>query len=128
MTKTIVWQSVPRSSGVDNTITAHFEKLDQFCADISSARISIRRTNHAQVKHALFTVLLEIIVPGKPIIVTKSSSPTDSSHDLYPLVHRVFDAARRQLQDYVRKRQGKVKHHGNQAIASELDQEVINEE
>ncbi|MFT7654857.1 MAG: ribosome-associated translation inhibitor RaiA [Limisphaerales bacterium] len=109
MTIRISWHNLEVSDAVEETILKHYEKLAQFCDTLTSARISLDRPNPSHGSNDQFAVLLELHVPGEPIVV--SHNHTDSDHDLYALLHHTFDAARRQLQDYVRIRRGKVKHH-----------------
>jgi cold shock CspA family protein len=56
-------------------------------------------------------VRIEIGVPGKDLIVSRHPKDKHAHEDIYVAIRDAFDAARRQLEDHVRKRAGKVKLH-----------------
>ncbi len=109
MTIRISWHNLEPSPAVETAIEKHHQKLLQFSNLPTSARISIDRPNPTQGHHSPYKVMLELHLPGEPIVV--SHTPPEMDHDLYALLRHTFDAARRQLQDTVRIRRGKVKHH-----------------
>ncbi len=105
----IAWHAMSPSESVEEEARRRFEKLLTFFDQIHTARLSIDQSGSKTGQSHVFDVVLELHVPGREIVV--SHSPQNDRHDLHRLVHHAFDAARRQLQDYNRIRQGKIKHH-----------------
>lgn len=114
MTLRITWHNLAPSPAIEDTIHKHYQKLLQLSHAPTSARISIDRPNPSQGDHSPYKVKLELHLPGEPIVV--SHTPTETAHDLYAQLNHTFDAARRQLQDAIQIRRGKVKHHEQERV------------
>ena len=106
----IAWHNMPPSDAVEADVRKRFAKLCTICTDVTSARISLDQPHHPQAKPHAYSVMLEIHVPNTTIVVDNSAGE-ELHRDLHQLIHHSFDAARRQVQDYRRIRQGKVKRH-----------------
>lgn len=106
----ITWHHIEPSPALEADIRNRFAKLQKFCNEITSARISVDQPNHPHNRPHRFRVLLELQVPHSTIIAHDGGNDSNS-HDVHKMVHQAFDAARRQVQDYVRIRQRKVKRH-----------------
>ncbi|HUU24039.1 MAG TPA: HPF/RaiA family ribosome-associated protein, partial [Methyloceanibacter sp.] len=62
-------------------------------------------------KGKLYSVHIDISVPGKDLVVDRAK-PLDHAHeDVYLAVRDAFNAAVRQLEDYTRRVRGEVKTH-----------------
>jgi ribosomal subunit interface protein len=107
----ITWRDVPRSEAVEADIVAKLEKLDQFYEHIVSCRVLVESAHRHHHKGNLYRIRVEIEVPGSEIVATRSQGDEHAHEDIYVAIRDAFDAARRQLQDYARKRRGQVKHH-----------------
>lgn len=87
-------------------------KLEQFCDRITSARIVIGRPQHRHQKGDTYSVRLHLTMPGAAdIAISRDPAATGRHEDVQVTIRDAFDAARRQLQDLVRKREGHVKTH-----------------
>lgn len=106
----IAWHNIPRSQAVEDDIQKRFEKLCTVCDDVTSARISLDQPHHPQKRPHAYSVVLELHVPNTTIVVDHAATD-DQRENLHQLIHHTFNAARRQVQDYRRVRQGKVKRH-----------------
>jgi ribosome-associated translation inhibitor RaiA len=115
----ITWHNIEPSESVEADIKQRFEKLVTFCDQITKAHITLDRPNlnNSQANEQIsrrshtFNVVLEIHVPDTEIVASHTPADERVKQDLHRLIHHAFDAARRQLQEYVRIRRGKVKHH-----------------
>ncbi len=121
----ISWHNLERSDSVEADVQKRFEKLQQFCEDITGARISLDQPHHPDQKPRKYGVVLELHVPDSTIIVDHAGN-SEVQGDLHQLVHHTFDAARRQVQDYSRIRQGKVKRH-SKPVAPLVDDDINHE-
>ena len=110
----IHWHNLAPSASVEDDVRKRLNKLEQFCSDITGARVVLDQPHHPDQRPRQFAVKLEIQVPNSTIVVDHAGKP-GAQLDLHQLVHQSFDAARRQVQDYSRVRQGKVKRHSKPA-------------
>lgn len=107
----ITFRHMEHSDALETNIREKAGKLDQFADHIMSCRVvvDLEHKHHQQGK--LFSIKLDITVPGKEIVVDRHSEQHHAHEDPYVAVRDAFDAAKRQLEDYVRKTRGKVKAH-----------------
>lgn len=107
----VTFRHMEHSDALEANIREKAAKLDQFADHIMSCRvvIDLEHKHHQQGK--LFSIKLDIMVPGKEIVVDRHSEQHHAHEDPYVAVRDAFDAAKRQLEDYVRKTRGKVKAH-----------------
>ena len=70
-----------------------------------------------------FSVRIDIGVPGNEIVVTR-----DHAEDVYVALRDAFDAAIRQLKDYVRKLRGEIKKHEPKRIRETEESEEAADE
>lgn len=102
----ITMKNVPHSAAVEAKILEKMQKLDQFSDRIMSCRVAVEECQRKQHQGKLFSVHIDITVPGKELVVNKIEN-----QDLYVAVRDAFDAAKRQLEEHARKRRGDVKTH-----------------
>ncbi len=102
----ITVRDVDHSEAVEAHIREKAKKLDEFFKHIMSCRVIVEvpHKHHRQGKH--FQVRIDIGVPGGEIAVNR-----DHNEDVYVALRDAFDAAKRQVEDYVRKMRGDVKTH-----------------
>ncbi len=107
----ITWRDVDQSDAIEAAIREHAGKLNQFCDHIMSCRVMVEAPHGHKHKGKLYHITIDITVPGKEIVVTRDPAKHAAHEDIYISIRDAFDAARRQLQDYVRKQRGDVKTH-----------------
>jgi len=107
----ITWRDIPQSDAIEADIRSRAEKLDQFCDQILGCKVAVGAPKRGQHSGNLYQVHLDITVPGKEIAVSREPGTEHSHEDMYVTIHDAFDAARRQLQDYMSIRRGRVKQH-----------------
>jgi ribosomal subunit interface protein len=87
------------------------ERLDQFADNIVSCRVVVEPAGQHHRRGNPYGVRLDITLPGGEVIVTPEPSQHSESKDIAVALRDAFDSARRQLEDYVRRRRGMVKSH-----------------
>lgn len=107
----ITWRDVAPSEAVEAGIRAKAHKLDQFYNHIVNCRVLVGTSHRHHHKGNLYHIRIEIEVPDSELVVTRDHSDKQAHEDIYVAIRDAFDAARRQLQDYVDIRRGHVKHH-----------------
>jgi cold shock CspA family protein/ribosome-associated translation inhibitor RaiA len=102
----LVLRDISPSAAVEAYIRERAARLEQFHRGILSCRVVVE----APVRHhrtgGPFTVRIVLKVPGGELVVDRQIGS-----DLYVVIRDAFDAARRRLEDYARRRRGAVKTH-----------------
>lgn len=103
------------SPALEAVVRERAEKLEKFCDQIIGCEVVIETPHKHHHKGNLHHLRIDVTVPGEEIIVRRSPDDNQSHEDPYVVVRDAFDSVRRQLEDYMRKRRGKVKTHEESA-------------
>ncbi len=82
-------------------------KLEQFSDHIIGCRVMVEAPHRHKHQGALYNVRIDLTVAGGELVVKR-----EPHEDIYVAIRDAFDAAKRQLLSFARKRRGEVKHHG----------------
>jgi len=108
----ITFRDMEPSAAVEAGIREKAAKLDQFYDHIMSCRVMVEAPHGHHHQGNLYQVRIDLTVPEGELLVTREHHHKDHSHeDVYVAIRDAFDAMKRQLEDYARKRRGKVKKH-----------------
>ncbi|MCR9220745.1 MAG: cold shock domain-containing protein [Alphaproteobacteria bacterium] len=108
----IHFEHLDPSETVEARIREEAEKLEQFEPRLTTARVVVARPQRRRHHGDAFQIRLHLTVPGAAdIVVSREPGDNDAHTDMYVVIRDAFSAARRQLQDLARKRQGHVKTH-----------------
>lgn len=106
------FDGLPPSEAVERRVRNEVDKLEKFYDRISAVKVVVARSEHKHHKGGTYAVRIYISVPGRADIVVDRSRAKNAAHeDVYVSIRDAFDAARRQIQDLQRRRQGRVKEH-----------------
>lgn len=100
-----------RSPALEAVVQERAGKLEQFCDEIIGCRVMIESPHKHHHKGNLYHLRIDVTVPDDEIVVARSPDEHHAHEDPYVAVRDAFDSVRRQLEDYARKRRGKVKTH-----------------
>jgi ribosome-associated translation inhibitor RaiA len=98
---------VDDAADLDRRIRQRVEKLGRFSSDLLSCQVWLEAPDGHHRKGRLYRVRIRLSLPGEEILV-EDQPPTE---DPRAAIRGSFDAARRQLEDFVRRRRGQVKTH-----------------
>ena len=102
----IAFDGIQHSDAVEARIREEVEKLEQFSGRIVSASVVVARPQRRHHKGDIFHIKIHLVVPDAPDIAVSREPAADGAHeDVYVTIRDAFKAARRQLQDVVRKRE-----------------------
>ena len=108
----IVFQGVGSAPGIEARIRKEAEKLERYHGRITGCRVVIEAPHRRHEKGNLFSVRVEISIPGRaPLVVSRSPDARHAHEDPYVALRDAFDTARRQLQDMTHRQRGDVKSH-----------------
>jgi ribosome-associated translation inhibitor RaiA len=99
----ITFDGLTHSAPIDAEIRERVAWLEQYYPHITGCRVLVKVPHRHQRRGRPFHILVDISVPGGgPIVVSHRPAPEDAPEDVDTAIHQVFDAARRQLQDFAR--------------------------
>lgn len=107
----ITFRNMDPSDAVEAKIRERAAKLDHFAQYIMSCRVAIEAPHRHHHTGGLYHVRIDITLPGEEIVVSREPDLHHAHEDVYVALRDAFDAARRKLEDHVRRQRGKVKSH-----------------
>jgi cold shock CspA family protein/ribosome-associated translation inhibitor RaiA len=105
----VSFRHMEHSEAIEALIRERAAKLDSFSDHIMSCRVVVEPAGKHHQHGNLYEVRIDLTVPGEEIAVTREPSQHTESKDIHVALRDAFDSARRQLEDYVRRRRGSVK-------------------
>jgi ribosomal subunit interface protein len=99
-------RNIVLSEADETTIQERATKLEEFYDRITRCRVTIEAPGRHHQKGGPYDVRIDMAVPGTELVVNR-----ESQEDLYVAIREAFNAAGRQLEDYVRRLRGDVKSH-----------------
>lgn len=108
----IAFEHIDRSDFIEARVREEAEKLARHYDRISSVRVVIVRPQHRQQKGDLYGVRLQLSIPGAgDIVINREPAATGRHEDMNAAIRDAFDAARRKLEDFSRRRQDRERGH-----------------
>lgn len=126
---TIRFRRVRPTDALEADVRTRVNKLATYCPSLMGARVLIEPAERHHQEGNRYHVRIDLAVPGEEIVIsheaslragaramarpkTRKQDETDPTHKLLGVAIRdAFGAARRRLQDYVRRQRGDVKAH-----------------
>jgi ribosomal subunit interface protein len=107
----ITFRHMDPSPAVEANIREKAEKLERYFDRIIGCRVVVEAPHRHKHKGKLYSININISVPGKEIVVNNKRSKNHAHEDAYVAVRDTFNAAARKLEDHARKVRGNVKTH-----------------
>jgi ribosomal subunit interface protein len=102
----ITFRGMANSAALEDAVRERASKLEHFHRHVMSCRAVIETAARHKHQGKEFVVRLDIKVAGGEIAINR-----EHSEDPFIAVRDAFDAARRKLEDHVRRQRGDVKSH-----------------
>lgn len=112
----ITFHDMPAIPGLEADVLEHVQKLEHFFDGIIACHVVVSGP-HRHHKGGLYSVRIDLTVPGETIVIDRDPGLDQAHQDAHVAVRDAFQAARRKLQDYVRRMRGFVKHHEEPSAA-----------
>ncbi len=106
----ITFRNVPSSVAIEAKIREKTEKLNKLYSRLMGCRVAVEAP-HRHHQGNLYHIRIDLTVPGGELVVNRTPSGHQAHEDIYVALRDAFDAAKRELQDYVRRQRGDVKTH-----------------
>ena len=107
----ITFRNMQPSEAVEAKIRERAEKLDKYYEHIMSCRVIVEPQHKHHHRGNLYQVRIDVMVPDGELVASREPDEHHSYVDVYVAIRDAFDAMRRQLEDYARRRRGDVKTH-----------------
>jgi cold shock CspA family protein/ribosome-associated translation inhibitor RaiA len=107
----ITFRHMESSDALASRIRGRSEELALLFDRITACRVVVECRHPRRRQGNLFRVRVEIVVPGREIIVGRDPAAQHEHEDAHVAVRDAFDATRRMLEDYVRQGRGDGKLH-----------------
>ncbi len=104
----ITFRNVDPSVAMEARIRALAGRLEKFSARITSCRVIVESVSHRRHQGALFLVRIVIAVPRGEISTGDARRRDHAHEDPYVALRDAFDAARRKLEDHVRRQRRRI--------------------
>jgi ribosome-associated translation inhibitor RaiA/cold shock CspA family protein len=107
----VSFKDVKPSDFIKTAIEKHVARLERFFPRIIGCRVVVEAKNRHGHKGTLYSLGIDLSVPGKEIVIGRSG-PKDHAHeDIHVAMRDAFNAAARALEDHARHIRGDVKPH-----------------
>jgi ribosome-associated translation inhibitor RaiA len=107
----ITFRGMEASPSAETQVRHKVEELQQFSDRISTCRVTLE-TGHRHHRHGnVYHVRVDLAVPGGKIVVNREPGEDHAHEDLHVAIRDAFDAARRRLQDHMKRLNGVRKQH-----------------
>jgi len=97
----VTLRDMPHSDAVEAVIRRKVAGLERVYARITAVRATVEAPHHHHLQGNLFTVKLDVTLPGGEIVVNR-----EHAEDVYVALRDAFQAARRQLIEQAERGQG----------------------
>lgn len=107
----ITFRQIPHSDAIEAKIREKAARLDRFAEHIMACRVVIEAPHRRHHQGTLYQVRIDLTLPGGELVVNREPRLNHAHEDVYVAIRDAFDAAARQLEDYVRRQRVAVKTH-----------------
>jgi ribosome-associated translation inhibitor RaiA len=107
----VSFHGLEHSDALETTCKRSVSKLERYCKDITSCRVTVGKSQHRRSSGDLYELRIGLRVPGRTLVVNRVAPVHASNVQLALALREAFDSLRRRLQDHVRVRRGAVKAH-----------------
>jgi ribosomal subunit interface protein len=107
----ITFRNMESSPAIAAKIRERAAKLDRYHDHIMACRVMVEAPHRHHQRGHLYHVRIDLTVPNGELLVTRDPAEHHAHKDVYVAIRSAFNAAVRQLEDYARRQQRRVKVH-----------------
>jgi len=112
----VTFRDMASSDAIREACLKEVDKLERFHDRLTSMRIVVASPHRHHHKGVLYSIRVDLTLPGREIVVNRDHHEDHSHEDVYVAIRDAFRATRRQLEDFSHKRRGDVKTHDEPAL------------
>jgi len=115
----IDFQGISEDAHTRASIQQHLAALEERCGRVTACRVVLKGPSGHHRTGGLYEVHINLMLPNSRAVNVGRTPPADKRHsDLAFTINDAFKHARRQLQDQVRRMQGRVKRYEREPIGT----------
>ncbi len=114
----VIFRGIPHSDAVEAKIREKAAKLEKFHSHIMGCRVAVEAEHHSHHQGNQYHIRIDITTPRKELVISREHHDKKAYEDVYVAIRDAFNAAARQLEDYARIQQGKIKTHDLQSTGT----------
>ena len=99
----VSFRHLEHSPSIDRAIRKKAKVLEKFFPRITSLRVMVEPSELKRTQGNLYHIRIDLRLPGKEIVVSRDSGKNHAHEDIYVAIRDAFLAARRQIEDHVRR-------------------------
>jgi cold shock CspA family protein len=107
----VSFDDIPGDDAVRADALEHVAQLERLWDRITGCHVVISQPHRHQRGGRLYSVRVEVVVPGGTIVVNRDHHLDHAHEDVFVALRDAFLAARRRLEDHVRRMRGVEKRH-----------------
>jgi cold shock CspA family protein len=107
----VAFEGMSESDAVQRAVRRHADDLERFYDRITTCRVVVARPHHHGRQGSLYSVRIDLTVPGEEIVINREHRLDHAHEDVYVAMRDAFRAARRQIEDHIRRVRGQIKSH-----------------
>lgn len=107
----VTFRNIGHSDAIEAKVRERAARLERFYSHITGCRVVIEELHQHHRKGNHFHVRVEVAVPGADLVANREPDEAHRYTDVYIAIRDAFDAVGRQLEDYGRRQDGRVKAH-----------------
>lgn len=107
----LTFRDIEPSPAVEARIRKQAERLTNFYDRIMGCRVVVSAPERRHHRQRLYSVRLQIVVPGGNLWINRGSKLDRSHADMYVAIRDAFAAATRRLEDHARRLDQRIKSH-----------------
>jgi cold shock CspA family protein len=112
----VSFDDLPVDEAVRDAALDHVAHLERLTDRITGCHVVIAQPHRHHREGRLYSVRVDLVVPGGEIVVNRDHHLDHAHEDVFVALRDAFDAARRRLEDHVRRLRGNEKVHTPRAM------------
>jgi len=102
---------VAGSDRVRDAVLEEIDRLEQIHPRITGCHVVVAVPHRRHRQGGLYSVRIDIVVPHGELVVNRDHHENHAHEDVFVAIRDAFDAARRRLEDHVRRLRGEARPH-----------------
>ena len=111
----VSFDDLPVDEAVRAAALDHIAQLERHSDRITGCHVVVAQPHRRHREGRLFSVRVDLVVPGGEIVVNRDHHLDHAHEDVFVALRDAFHAARRRLEDHVRRMRGAEKRHAPRA-------------
>jgi ribosome-associated translation inhibitor RaiA len=103
----ISFRGMGPSPSVETQVRRRAEELRQLSDRVTGCRVTLEAAHRRHRQGTIYHVRVDLAVPGGKIVVNREPCEDHAHEDMHVAIRDAFDAARRRLQDHMRRLDGR---------------------